>query len=108
MPKYMVQANYTAEAWLAMTQAPEDRAIAINKLLAALGSRLLNLYFTYSEYDILVIYEAPDAQSAHSAAIAAFASGHLKDSKITELFSSQEAVAAMEKAGRLTYDKPQR
>ena len=106
MPTYMVQANYTAEAWLAMTQNPEDRAIAISKLLAALGSRLLSLYFTCDEYDIIVIYEAPNALTAHSAAIAAFAAGHLKESKTTELFSSQEAVAAMEKAGRLSFDKP--
>ena len=106
MPTYMVQANYTAATWAAMTKAPEDRSIAANKLLATLGGRLLHLYFSCGEYDIIAIYEAPDALTARSAAMAAFAAGHLKDFKMTELFSSQEAVAAMEKAGSLVYEIP--
>ena len=106
MPIFMMQANYTAEAWAALIKAPEDRAIAANRLLTALGGRLLDFYFTSSDYDILVIFEAPDALTARSSAMVAFAAGHLKDYKLTALYSSIEALAAMEKAGSLTYDVP--
>ena len=108
MPIYMVQANYTPEAWSAMIEEPEDRRIAVNNLLAAVGAELHDFYFTYGEYDIIVIFHAPDALTAKSAAITAFAAGHLRESKMTELFSSQEAVSVMEKAGKLSYERPNR
>ena len=104
----MIQAKYTAEAWSAMSQKPEDRTIAINKLLSALEGRLLHIYFAYGDFDVMVIFEMPDAIAAHSTFIAAFAAGHISDVKMTQLLTGQEAMAAMQKAGELTYDRPKR
>jgi len=55
----MSQVNYTTEAWVALTQNPEDRSEVFSRLTETMGGRLLSLYYTFGEYDVLVIYEAP-------------------------------------------------
>ena len=106
MSLYMSQVSYTREAWAGLVKNPEDRRVAFSALLEKLGGRLLHTYFCFGEYDAIVIFEAPDEVTASSAMFAAITPGHLKATKTTVLFTVEEAVEAMGKAGAQVYAGP--
>ena len=106
MPLYMSQVSYTSDAWAAMTQNPEDRSEVFGKLTEAMGGRLLSWYYAFGEYDVLVIYEAPDEGTAAAIVLAATSSGHLSRVKTTVLLSAEQGVETMRKAGEATYRAP--
>ena len=106
MPTYMTQVGYTAEAWAALTRNPEDRSTAIRGLAEAMGGRLISFYNSFGEYDVLVIYEAPDESTAAAIVLAAVSSRHLSGVKTTVLLSVEEGLEAMRKAGEATYRAP--
>ena len=106
MPLYMTQVGYTSEAWAALTQNPEDRSEAFGNLAQTMGGRLLSFYNSFGEYDVLVIYEAPDESTAAAIVLAAISPGHLSTVKTTVLLTAEEGVEAMRKAGGATYPAP--
>ena len=106
MACYMLQATYTPEAWAALTQTPEDRSQAFRALAERVGGRLLSVYFCFGEYDIVAIFEAPDAVTAATLAATVTAAGHLKALKTTPLLSVDEGLEVMRRAGRLEYLAP--
>ena len=106
MPLYMSQFAYTSEAWAALTQNPVDRSTAISGLAEAMGGRVLSFYNSFGEYDVLVIYEAPDESTAAAIVLAAVSPGHLSSAKTTVLLSTEEGMEAMRKAGEAMYRKP--
>ncbi len=106
MPLYMSQVSYTSEAWAAMTQNPEDRSEVFGRLAESLGGRLLSWYYTFGEYDVLVIVEAPDETTTAAMVLAAISPGHLSRTKTTVLLSAEEGMEAMRKAGEATYRAP--
>lgn len=108
MPTYMTQFTYTAEAWAALAKKPEDRGQAVRGLIEKLGGRYLNLYYHFGEYDGMVLYEAPDDTTANAIIVAAIAPGHLKATRTTRLFSVEEAMETMRKAGKVPYRAPGR
>ena len=44
MPRYLVQAAYTPEAWSALIKQPQNRLEAIGELLRSLGGRFESVY----------------------------------------------------------------
>src|ERR687892_14292 len=106
MPLYMSQVSYTSEAWAAMTQNPEDRSEVFGRLTETMGGRLLSWYYSFGEYDVVVIYEAPDESTAAAIVLAAISPGHLSGVKTTVLLSSEQGLEAMRKAGEATYRVP--
>ena len=106
MALYMVQFAYTAEAWAALTKNPQDRGVPVKALAEKLGGRFVGLYYCFGEYDGVVLGEAPDDTTAMALAIAGVAPGHLKAIKTTKLFSVEETMEAMRKAGSVTYPAP--
>lgn len=106
MATYMIQGSYTAEAWAAMARNPEDRGIALGKLLESFGGRLHNIYYTFGDHDVVAMIEVPDDTTAMATLLAAVSAGHLKATKTTKLLSTQEAMAAMSKAGKQVYAAP--
>jgi uncharacterized protein with GYD domain len=106
MALYMSQVSYTSEAWAALTQNPEDRSEVFGGLAESMGGTLLSFYYSFGEYDVLVIYEAPDESTAAAMVLAATAPGHLSKIKTTVLLSAEEGMEAMRKAGEATYRAP--
>ena len=106
MPMYMVQAGYTPQALAAMTRSPEDRTQAVRPLIEGAGGRLHNAFFCQGDYDIVVIFEVPDAHAANAIALAAVGAGHLKSYKTTPLFTAEEIMGSMRKAASLTLRPP--
>jgi uncharacterized protein with GYD domain len=106
MPLYMTQVGYTSEAVAALTRNPEDRSDTFERLAQSMGGRLLSFYYSFGEYDVLVIFEAPDESTAAAIVMAAITPGHLSSVKTTVLLSATEGMEAMRKAGEATYRAP--
>jgi uncharacterized protein with GYD domain len=108
MAVYMVQAAYTAEAIAALTKNPQDRSIPVRELVQKLGGQLVGFYYCFGEYDAVTIAELPDDSAATAVALAAISPGHLKALKTTKLFTVEETMEAMRKAGSLAFQGPSR
>jgi uncharacterized protein with GYD domain len=98
MALYMYQAAYTAESMAALIKEPQDRIEVVRPALEALGAKVLAGGYPFGEYDLLVVYEAPDDTTAASIAMAIGAGGAVSSSKTTRLLSGQEWTEALRKA----------
>ena len=108
MALYMVQFAYTAEAWAALAKNPQDRSIPVRELAQKLGGQLVGVYYCFGEYDGVVLAELPDDTAATAVAIAAVTPGHVKAIKTTKLFTVEQTMEAMRKAGSVGYQGPSR
>jgi uncharacterized protein with GYD domain len=108
MALYMVQATYTTEALATMTKNPQDRTVPVKAIAEKLGGRLIGFYYCYGEYDVVGLSEFPDDNTATAFALAAMSPGHLKAFKTTKLFTTEETMEAMRKAGSVTLQPPSR
>jgi len=107
MALYMYQASYTAKSMAAQLKDPEDPVDAIRTALADVGAEIVVAGFPFGEYDLLVVYEAPDDMTADSVAMAVAAAGEVKSAKTTRVLSGQEWLESLRKrrivSGRPTH-----
>ncbi len=98
MPKYLIEASYTAEGLKGLQKdGGSGRANAIKAALKGLGGKLEAVYWMLGDYDALVIADMPDTVSASALATAASASGLVR-TKTTVLLTAEEMDAAMKKS----------
>ena len=97
MTLYMYQAAYTAKSMAAQLKEPHDPVEAIGSALEDVGAKLMVAAFPFGEYDVLVVYEAPDDVTAASVAMAVAAEGEVKSAKTTRLLSGQEWLESLRK-----------
>ena len=97
MTLYMYQASYTARSMAAQLKEPHDPVEAIRPTLEDLGARIVVAGFPFGDYDVLVVYEAPDDMTAASVAMAIAAAGEVKSGKTTRLLSGQEWLESLRK-----------
>jgi len=98
MPTYMYQAAYSSESLAAQMKDPKDRIQAVMPLLNAAGAKVLASGYPFGEYDVLVVYEAPDDVAAASIALAIGGGGAVKSARTTRLLSGQEWVESLRRA----------
>jgi uncharacterized protein with GYD domain len=102
VPLYLYQAAYTSEAIAAQVKHPQDRLeTAARPVLSAIGGRLVGGGYSFGEYDITIVYEAPDDTAAAALALAVGAGGAVRSAQTTRLLSGAEWVAALGKAGSI-------
>ena len=106
MPLYMTQFAYTPEAWAALVHNPEDRSAPVRELTESMGGRVIGWYLSFGEYDGLTIYEVPDDATAGAVVLAAARRGHLRATKTTRLFTAEEGMEMMRRAGGTAYRGP--
>jgi uncharacterized protein with GYD domain len=106
MPIYMLQASYTPESWAAQIRHPQNREDELQQRCAVHGIQVLYFYYTFGEYDVVVIVEAPDNVTAAALAMVVASGGALKALKTTVLMTSQEGYAAMQQASGASYSPP--
>ncbi len=106
MPLYMIQASYTPEAIATMTKNPQDRSTPVRELIQKFDGRMIGFYFCYGEFDVVTLSELPDDTAATAVALAAQSPGHLRAFKTTKLFTVEETMEAMRRAGRTTFQPP--
>jgi uncharacterized protein with GYD domain len=97
MTLYMYQASYTAKSMAAQLHEPQDPVEMIRSALEDLGAKIVVAGFPFGEYDVLVVYEAPDDMTAASVAMAIAAGGEVKSGKTTRLLSGQEWLESLRK-----------
>ena len=98
MALYMYQASYTAKSMAAQLKEPQDPVEAIRPALQDLGAEIVVAAFPFGEYDLLVVYEAPDDLTAASVAMANCRRGRGQSSKTTRLLSGQEWLESLAQA----------
>jgi uncharacterized protein with GYD domain len=102
----MVQFSYKPETVGKLVRNPEDRSVAVRKLIEQLGGKLLAFYYCYGDYDGIVIAEMPDNTSGLAANMVSLAAGGTAKIKTTILITVDEAMAAMKKASGFKLDMP--
>ncbi len=106
MPYYMIQASYTSEAWAAQIANPQDRLAVLGEMIASNGGKLHAGYYSFGEYDVVLIIESPDNETAASTMIAAAAGGAVSDLKTTVLLTNDEGQGAIRGASGVGYTPP--
>ena len=106
MPRYLVQASYTSAAIAAFVSNPQDRAAGLRTVIEKLGGKQESLEFSLGDHDIIAVASLPDDTTAAAVALVINAPGHLKSYKTTRLLSSQEFLAAQQKAHGVSYQAP--
>jgi uncharacterized protein with GYD domain len=110
MPLYMYQAAYTPESLAAQMKDPKDRLeVAAKPVIEAAGGKLLAGGYPFGEFDILVLFDAPDDTAAASVALAVAAGGAIKAARTTKLLTGQQWIDSLRKAqGARGHDQPAR
>src|SRR5262245_52068720 len=99
MPLYLYQVAYTSESLAAQIKNPQDRLEVVGKQIAdAVGAKIVAGGYSYGEYDVSAIVEAPDEVTMASVALAVAAGGAVRAAKTTPLLSGAQWVAALKKA----------
>jgi uncharacterized protein with GYD domain len=97
MALYMYQASFTAKSMAAQLKEPRDPVEVLRPALEAVGAEIVVAGFPFGEYDVLVVYEAPDDMTAASVAMAVAAAGEVRSAKTTRLLSGQEWLESLRK-----------
>ncbi len=103
MPSYMVQAAYTSEAMASLLKNPQNRMEVVRKSVEKLGGKLIGGWLSFGDYDIVLIADMPDQVSAAAISLAAAAGGSLRSIKTTPLLTTEEGLAAVQKAATSGY-----
>jgi uncharacterized protein with GYD domain len=101
MPLFMAAIKFSAASTKAVVEKPQDRRPAVKAALEAAGCTLKEYYFALGPADVVVIYEAPDAITAASVSMTLGASGAASSVETVQLFTMEEAMTAMTKAGQM-------
>src|SRR5258708_32867948 len=98
MPHYLQQVAYTIEGWKALVKKPQNRIEAVRPAIEKLGGTIESGWYTFGDYDVVLIVQMPSNVDASAIAIAFAAGGACKAVKTTPLLTVEEAVEAMKKA----------
>jgi len=99
MAFYLARAKISQHAMSALVERPEDRFVTMTRLLKEVGGRLHYYFFAFGEFDIVLVYELPDNQTASALAMVLTSSGSVTEIDTTVLLTMEEAIAAMHRAG---------
>ncbi len=102
----MIQFSYKYETVGNLVKNPEDRSAVVRKLIEQLGGKMLGFYYSFGDYDGLIIADMPDNISSLAATMVSFAAGGTAKLKTTILISVEEGIAAMKKASGLKLEQP--
>jgi uncharacterized protein with GYD domain len=94
MPKYLIEASYTAEGAKGIQSAGGSaRLEAVTKLIEDVGGTLEAFYFSFGDFDQCSIIDVPDNASVVTLALAVTASGAV-NTRTTVLLTPEEVDAA--------------
>ena len=104
MPKYLVEAAYTAEGIRGLHKdKASGRKQAVVKAVESLEGKLESFYFAFGVRDVVVIVDLPDAVSAAALSLAVSSTGLVRTT-VTSLLSVEDTDRALGK--KLSYRGP--
>jgi len=89
-----------------MIATPEDRRAAAQKYIESVGGKLHGFWYAFGTHDGYNLWEAPDNVSMAAVALAIGAGGALSSLETTVLLSVEDTMAALRKAGEVSYRPP--
>jgi uncharacterized protein with GYD domain len=95
MATYIALCNWT-EKGIASYPETVDRGDAANEAFGKLGGRLVDLYWTLGQYDVVAIMEFPDDETATAAAVALGGQGNIRTQTL-RAFGREEMTAILSK-----------
>ncbi|MBW8271517.1 GYD domain-containing protein [Caldovatus aquaticus] len=98
MPHYLMCCNYTSAQIRALTESPQDREAAARQVVEGFGGRLKGFFFAFGAYDVVLVAEFPDNESAAACSMRVSGGGGFSRFETHPLMTAQEALRAMEKA----------
>jgi uncharacterized protein with GYD domain len=106
MPKFLVEASYTADGLKGlMKDKAAGRTAAIKAAAKSVGGKLDAIYFSLGEADVILVVDLPNASAAAALALTASASGLVR-TKTTTLLTAEELDESLAKS--VTYRPPGR
>jgi len=106
MPKYLVQASYSADgAKGLLKEGGTKRRAAVEAMTKGFGGRVESFYYAFGDTDAFVVVEVPDNVTAAAVSLAVNASGAVS-LKLTPLLTPEEIDEATKKT--ITYQAPGR
>jgi uncharacterized protein with GYD domain len=98
MPKYLIQASYTAEGLKGLQKdKASGRKAAVAEAVGHLGGKLEAVYYAFGEDDVIVLLDMPDNVSATALSLAVSATGLVR-TKTTPLLTVEETDQALQKS----------
>ena len=101
MAHYMVQASYSQEALQRLTSSPGPGGTAMKQAAEKFGGKVEATYFTFGDYDIVVILQLPDHITIAQAVMGVRSRGGVTKLKTTVLISPEDAVKGMKLAAQV-------
>ena len=106
MPKYLIQASYSADGLKGlMKDKASGRKAAVEKLFASVGGKVESVYYCFGDYDVVLIADVPDDAAMAAASINACSTGLVRI-KTTPLLTIAETDQALGK--KVEYQAPGR
>ncbi len=97
MPKYLIQASYTAEGLKGLAKVKATgRKVAVSKMFEKAGAKIEAFYFSFGKEDVLLIVDAPDNVTVAALSIAASSGGFVR-TRTTPLLTVEEVDKAFGK-----------
>jgi uncharacterized protein with GYD domain len=97
MPKYLIEATYTAEGIRGLIKdKASGRRAAIESAVKAVGAKIEGFYYAFGEADAYVLCDCPDASTAAAISLAVTGSGVVR-AKTTPLLTVEEMDQALGK-----------
>jgi uncharacterized protein with GYD domain len=104
MPKFLIQASYSAEGIKGIVKGGGSaRRAAVQAACESVDGRLESLYFGFGDDDVFAIVDIPDSISAAALALSASSSGLVR-TKTTLLLTPEDVDRAAKK--RVSYSPP--
>lgn len=106
MPKYLIQASYTAEGLKGLHKdKASGRRKAVMNSVEPLGGKLESMYYAFGQDDVIAVLDLPDNVSASAVSLAVSASGMVR-TRTTPLLTVEEVDQALQKT--VNYKAPGR
>jgi uncharacterized protein with GYD domain len=97
MPKFLIEASYTAEGTKGLVKdGGSKRRQVADQAIKSAGGTMEAFYFAFGDADAIVIVDAPDHASITAASLAINASGFVR-AKTTVLLTPEEVDQATKK-----------
>ncbi len=107
MALYLFRFGYTAAAWAALIENPQDRRdMLASRIFGTFGGHLQGFWYAFGEQDGFALVELPDTISAAAASAAVAATGSFRSLETTVLLTADEMVEALDKARQFAYQAP--
>jgi uncharacterized protein with GYD domain len=95
MPKYLIQATYTAEGLKGLVaDTASGRKAAVQAAMKAVKGKIDSMYFSFGADDVFLVVDAPDNIAIASLSLNAGASG-LVNIRVTPLLTVEEVDQAL-------------